>query len=648
MPKIKNRFGRQVAADIITLTHGRGWHTRRLINGTTSFREVINHFVPLNGLTHAQFQEAQVVATLSDIAGVRNGVATMRIYQNPYTTRYEQVATAWASHAPAGTNPQLAYVEGILFASFLKAAHIIECEGDYFAALPELVDDFVPTLAQILGYVALDSTIEQMRRFWESATRDLKAVRDSSSNMHMTSVAYYISKFWDEVVDAYDQEVATLNRYAPHLTSVVWHALYDQGDYVPKVIDPSSVIQMVRLANLVTEAIYHGVGSAIVDQEENWALHLFNKIYTSASREDSYIRINDTLSLFKDAINIVDFKGDKGGEDLLRIIRPSKLKTFDQAVGRMRNAHAAPNGSYYFIPSAEATGKISQYLNDVMTLMDVNKVWAERMDHHYGTAIQYVNTLNINDASVTQLRNAAALVLAQEVEVNAGAAPIYTVVSNPETYKRIYGVDLVRGGQQRVLGAERVIATTMGSIAADRDLIKHQLPLYDVKQNEIVAPNANVNLTALAPFNVDVLDAEGVTHRKRLTVQRALGMVAATDLHMVTNAYLADEVNFIAPHWQLILNRMADYGPFLGDWLRSTLRFAQQYFGAVAPTLIQQTNAFIPREDEETREERLSKAANALAISVELTRALNAPLGSLYEGVLSAALQQHHLYTMVM
>lgn len=647
MPKIKNRFGRQIANDTIVLTKARGWHTRRLINGATSFREVINRFIPLGGLNHAQFPENQIIDTLRDIVGAHQGAATIRIYPNPYTTRYEQVATAWVSHATPGYNAQLAYVEGVLFAAFLKASGIIACEGDYTAALPVQVTDFVPSLAQIMGFVALDSTIEQMRRFWEAATRDLKSVRDGTSNMHMSSIAYYLTRFWDDVVDAYDQEVATLNRYAPHLTAVVWHALHDQGDYTPKVIDPASIIQMVRLSNLVTDAIYNGVGSTITSYEENWALHLFNKIYTTASREDSYIRVVDTLSMFKDAVNILDFKGDKGGEDLLRIIRSSKCKVYDQAVGRRRGAHAIA-GSYYFIPSAEATGKISQFLNDAMNLLDVEQVWKERMAHHYGTAVQFVSTLSPTDASVMQLRNAAAIVLAQEVEVVAGSAPVFTVISNPETYKRIYGVDLVRGGTQRVLGAERVIATTMGEIKVDRDVVKHQLPLFDVKANEVIAPNAAVVLQQLMPFDVEVLDNEGMAHRKRLSVQRALGMASTADLHLIENSCMDDEITFIAPHWQLLLNNAQDYAPFLGEWLRGTVKFAQQYFGAVAPTLIQQTNAFIPREDEETREERVAKAANALALSVEVMKALNANLGTLYEGVVLAALQQHHLYTMVM
>lgn len=646
MPNMKLRFGRQVAADVIVLNRGRGWHTRRLINGTTSFREVINHFIPLGGLNHAQFPEAQIIATISDIVGARNGVATFRVYPNPYTTRYEQVAQSWASHAAPNTNPQLAYVEGVLFASFLKGAGIIDCEGDYFAALPEFVNEFVPNVQQILGFIALDSTIEQMRRLFEDAVRDLKSVRDNSSNMHMTSVAYYMTRFWDDVVDCYDQEVATLNRYTPHLLSVVWHGLYDQGDYVPRTIDPASVIQMTRLSNIVVEAIYNGVGSALADAEENWALHLFNKIYTAASREDSYIRIADTLATFKDGINIFDFKGDKGGEDLLRIIRPSKITSYDFAVGRVRNAHAQ-QGGYYFIPNSDATGKVSQFLNDMLGLMDVTKVWTERMLHHYGTAIQYVSTLNNADQSMSVLRQAAALVLAQEVELNAGSAPIFSVVSNPETYKRIYGIDLVRGKAQKVLGVDRVIATTLNEIKPDRDWVKHQIPLFDVKPDEIVTQNPLVTPAILPHFDVDILDYEGVTHRKRLSVQRALGMIAATDLHLVGNTYYNDEVNYIAPHWQLLLNQAQDYGPFFGEWLREALRIAQQWFDNISPTLIQQTNSFIPREDVETRETRLVKAANALEICSSLLTTLNPQLGQLYEGTLLQALNQHHLYTMV-
>lgn len=348
MSKIKIRFGRQVCADTIMLRKGRGWHSRRLINGTTSFRELISHFVPLKGLNHAQFTEAQIISTLADIVGARNGVATFRVYPNPYTTRYEQVAASWQSHCSGGYNAQLGYLEGVMFAAFLQSAGIIKCEGDFHAMIPDFVDQFVPSLSEIMGFVALDNTLEQFRRYWEDAAKELKRVRDNTSNMHMTSVAYYLTRFWDDVVDVFEQEVATLNRYAPHLTSVIWHALYDQEDFVPKVIDPSSIGQMLRTSNFVVAAINGGVGSAIVDYQESWALYLYQKIYTTASREDSYLEIGDTLAKFKDAVNVLDFKGHKGGEDLLRVIRPAKIKTYDVQLGRQRNAHAAGN-SFYFL-----------------------------------------------------------------------------------------------------------------------------------------------------------------------------------------------------------------------------------------------------------------------------------------------------------
>jgi hypothetical protein len=647
MSKMKIRFGKQVCADTIMLRRGRGWHSRRLINGSTSFRELISHFVPLNGLQHGQFTEAQIIATLSDIVGARNGVATFRVYSNPYTTRYAQVAASWQSHCPGGYNAQLGYLQGVMFAAFLQASGIIACEGDFHAMIPEYVDQFVPSLSEILGFVALDSTLEQFRRYWEDAVKELKRVRDNTSNMHMSSVAYYLTRFWDDVVDVFDTEVATLNRYAPHLTSVIWHALFDQEDFVPRVIDPASIGQMLRASNFVVEAINNGVGSAMVDYQESWALHLYQKIYTTASREDSYLEIGDTLAKFKDAINVLDFKGHKGGEDLLRVIRPAKLKTYDIQVGRQRNAHAQGNG-FYFLPDSEATGRLSTFINDVMRLLAVDKVWTEQMDHHYGTAVQYVSVLNQNDASINLLRDAAAIALAQEVELTPGASPIYHIISNPETYKRIYGVDLVRGGVQRVVGAARVVAATLPQILEDRDIIKHQVPFYDLKSDEVTTlPQQNTALTVLPSFNASILDYEGNVHAKRLTLQRALGLLTATDLTMIQNQYLIDEVNFIVPHWSQIVNHAGDYGPFLGMWLRAALAMSKQYFGALTPSLIQQTSSFIPREEVETREIRLINAANTFAVTTGVIGLVSQPLANLYTSVLQSALSQHHLYTMV-
>lgn len=647
MSKIKNRFGRQIATDTIVLRRRRGWHARRLVNGQTSFREVINRIVQLGGIQHGQFTEQQIIATLSDIVGARNGVATFRVYPNPYTTRYEQVAHAWQTHCGAGYNQQRAYVEGVLFAAFLQASKIIACEGDFHAMLAEYVTDYVPDLNQILGYTALDNVLEQFRRLWDDATRDLAQVRDNTSNLHMTSVAYYITRFWDDVVDTYEQELQTLNRFASHMTALVWHALHDQGDYVPKTIDPASVGQMLRLSNLVIPAIHNGVGSTITDFQETWALHLFQKIYTTASREDSYMEIVDTASIFKDAVNILDYMGHKGGEDMLRIIRPSKIKNYEISVGRQRNAHTQP-GSFYFIQDSEATGRITTLINDVMRLMAVDKVWKEEMDHHYGTAIQFVSVLPANDASLQHLRNAMALVIAQEVEVRPGAIPLYHVMSNPETYKRLYGVDLVRGGVQRIIGADRVVACGMNQILEDRDLVKHQLPFYDLKTDEVTSVNnQNLVLSVLPQFNAALLDYEGQVHAKRISIQRALGLMGANELTMVQNQYLAEEINFIMPHWQQIINSANDYGPFLGMWLREALAMSKQYFGAVTPTLIQQTSAFIPREEVETREIRLIQATNALALMAGTLAALNPQMGTLFTATTQCALTQHHLYTMV-
>jgi flagellar biosynthesis regulator FlaF len=136
-------------------------------------------------------------------------------------------------------------------------------------------------------------------------------------------------------------------------------------------------------------------------------------------------------------------------------------------------------------------------------------------------------------------------------------------------------------------------------------------------------------------------------HAKRLTLQRALGLLTATDLTMIQNQYLIDEVNFIVPHWSQIVNHAGDYGPFLGMWLRAALAMSKQYFGALTPSLIQQTSSFIPREEVETREIRLINAANTFAVTTGVIGLVSQPLANLYTSVLQSALSQHHLYTMV-
>jgi hypothetical protein len=185
------------------------------------------------------------------------------------------------------------------------------------------------------------------------------------------------------------------------------------------------------------------------------------------------------------------------------------------------------------------------------------------------------------------------------------------------------------------------------SIPEDRDLIKHQLPYYDLKPSEVTTPAGAAVIRQLPDFTVDILDYEGAVHQKRLSIQRALGLLVNNDLSIIQNTFLEDEINFIIPHWTAIVNNAGDYGPFLGEWLRKALAMSKQYFGSITPSLIQQTSDFIPREEVETREIRLFNAANTFAVTSALVSAVSQPLGNLYASVLNAALTQHHLYTMV-
>lgn len=642
MPKIKQIHGQQVGADLIVMKRKKGWKATKIMSGETTLRTILYLISESSTFSATQFSEERVAQLLCDITHSRDGA--IRIYagvNKGYTVSYAEVIQSWIQLNHAGTVSQQGYAEGLLLGAFFKSSGLINLSGDYKSSVAHNHNDVVPCFTDCLAYAAIDQVIESARRFFEDKVRDAAQIKSMSTVAAAISFARCFIEFWDDLIDSYERAVDMLNRYTPHLMAVAWHALNDEN-FIPKVVSPTSIQQILRLGNLVQEVLYNGAGNNQLEYQENWALSLLQDVYTSASREDGLLEIVDSKSMLKDAINIIDIPNSRGEEGLFRIIRDSRPKVFEVQIGRCRSSRAS---GLYFVENSDISGKCGSLVNETLSIFSAQRAWEIMRSIQTGPTVDYLN-MTVNTPSLTRILQVGVLSVAKEVEVRAGGPLTFTVVPTPQTYKKIYGVDLIRGSEQKVHSYERALAVSLNEIAPDRDLIKHQLPTYNLTRDESLSVAATA-LSSVPDAEVYILDYSGKLHRRRLTLEFALGVSAPFALTQIQNQYLDEEVGICATQWAEVIAHANNFGTEMNEILRELLVMSKNYFGSVTPSMIQQNTSFIPREEIQTREMRCYDAANNLTVMSAVLGIINPDLSVLYNSVLSAATGIHQIYNLV-
>lgn len=599
---------------------------------------------------------------LTEVFGLKGSF--LRIFAKSYTLSYDDIASKWADvrsnekglesalHTQglkvADFRPAF-YVEGLVFASFLKGAGIVHIEQQNDLVLVNKRDAAFADLSDIVSDAVLSKTLDGMLVAWQESKTSLAKVVSQSGQIMTMTVARELSRFWSKTYEIFFQERAYMEQCLPHLLGLVKRMITQPEKYIPEVLSVDVLSGVLRYSNIVYTAINptKGVGTLAVagNIKENWALYAYNEIVKCVTRkEGARFKVVNTLEFLSDLCEVRDFKaGDDAGYFLRKFV-PSHVVAPSFSVARKTIQGAYGSDTFGITVDKEGGMKIDQLFTSLSALLDWNKPVQAKLRFAYGKDVAYeVDPRLADDDDVVSVATAAAICYAKDVSYVSEGKLLFEYLPSPSLYHLIYGIDLKGDTVSTTYDAFRVIAACAqgDSGSRDRDSIKHQHPFYDVKETDIFTSTnlAALDIRELGTFQLDVLSEDGSVTKRALNIAHLLDIFALPGEFVVGNPYVDAIFKHQAGEWSKVLENANDYIPVLVDLVRDLLRLARAHLStATLRPRATGLNVFIPKETPDTVEQVVADNLNTLQALVAVVGYISESAGALVGDIIQTTL----------